>query len=60
MFYGNLIALVQKDFKRLLGFSGIAHAGFIILALLALNDEGYGLRSTTSSATCSWFWPASW
>jgi NADH-quinone oxidoreductase subunit N len=27
MFYGNLIALMQKDFKRLLGFSGIAHAG---------------------------------
>jgi len=22
MFFGNLIALVQKDFKRMLGFSG--------------------------------------
>lgn len=43
MFYGNLSALVQKDIKRMLGFSGIAHAGFIILALLALNGEGYGL-----------------
>lgn len=43
MFYGNLCALVQKDIKRLLGFSGIAHAGFIVLALLALNGEGYGL-----------------
>jgi NADH-quinone oxidoreductase subunit N len=29
MFYGNLSALVQKDIKRMLGFSGIAHAGFI-------------------------------
>ncbi|MEN8190949.1 MAG: proton-conducting transporter membrane subunit, partial [Thermodesulfobacteriota bacterium] len=27
MFYGNLSALVQKDLKRMLGFSGIAHAG---------------------------------
>ena len=43
MFYGNLCALVQDDIKRLLGFSGIAHAGFILLALLTLKEEGYGL-----------------
>lgn len=43
MFYGNLSALVQKDIKRMLGFSGIAHAGFIVLGLLSLNAEGYGL-----------------
>ena len=43
MFYGNLCALVQEDIKRLLGFSGIAHAGFILLALLTLKEEGYAL-----------------
>ncbi|WP_319588224.1 NADH-quinone oxidoreductase subunit N [uncultured Desulfobulbus sp.] len=43
MFYGNLSALVQKDIKRMLGFSGIAHAGFILLGLLTLNSEGYGV-----------------
>ena len=43
MFYGNLCALVQTDVKRLLGFSGIAHAGFVALALLTLKEEGYGL-----------------
>jgi NADH-quinone oxidoreductase subunit N len=43
MFYGNLCALVQKDIKRMLGFSGIAHAGFVILGLLTLKGEGYGL-----------------
>nr|WP_321464754.1 NADH-quinone oxidoreductase subunit N [uncultured Desulfobulbus sp.] len=43
MFYGNLSALVQKDIKRMLGFSGIAHAGFIVLGLLSLDSEGYGL-----------------
>lgn len=43
MFYGNLSALVQKDIKRMLGFSGIAHAGFILLGLLSLNREGYGV-----------------
>ncbi len=41
MFYGNLAALVQKDIKRMLGFSGIAHAGFILLGLLTFQVSGY-------------------
>jgi NADH-quinone oxidoreductase subunit N len=41
MCYGNLIALIQKDFKRLLGFSGIAHAGYALLGFVALNQAGY-------------------
>jgi len=41
MFYGNLSALVQKDVKRLLGFSGISHAGFVLLGLLTFNVTGY-------------------
>ena len=41
MFYGNLSALVQKDLKRMLGFSGIAHAGFILLGLLTFKLSGY-------------------
>jgi NADH-quinone oxidoreductase subunit N len=41
MFYGNLSALVQKDFKRMLGFSGIAHAGFVLLGLITFHVTGY-------------------
>jgi NADH-quinone oxidoreductase subunit N len=41
MFYGNLIALRQKDFKRLLGFSGIAHAGYALIGLVALDQAGF-------------------
>jgi len=41
MFYGNLIALAQKDFKRLLGFSGIAHAGYALLGFVALDTAGF-------------------
>jgi NADH-quinone oxidoreductase subunit N len=41
MFYGNLSALVQTDIKRMLGFSGIAHAGFILLGLLTFQITGY-------------------
>ncbi|MCL7488085.1 MAG: NADH-quinone oxidoreductase subunit N [Desulfobulbaceae bacterium] len=43
MFYGNLSALVQTDVKRLLGFSGIAHAGFILLGLLTMDPGGYAI-----------------
>jgi NADH-quinone oxidoreductase subunit N len=32
MFVGNLAALAEKDIKRLLGFSTIAHAGYIMTA----------------------------
>jgi NADH-quinone oxidoreductase subunit N len=41
MFYGNLSALVQTDIKRMLGFSGIAHAGFVLLGLLTMDELGY-------------------
>lgn len=35
MTVGNLIALMQKDVKRILGYSSIAHAGYILVAILA-------------------------
>ncbi|MFN2366041.1 MAG: NADH-quinone oxidoreductase subunit N, partial [Desulfurivibrionaceae bacterium] len=41
MFYGNLLALVQKDLKRMLGFSGIAHAGYLMLGVLIFKESGY-------------------
>ncbi len=41
MFYGNLSALVQTDLKRMLGFSGIAHAGFVLLGILTFQLSGY-------------------
>lgn len=43
MFYGNLSALAQSDIKRLLGFSGIAHAGFALLAVSMMGDSGYAI-----------------
>jgi len=43
MFYGNLIALVQTDIKRMLGFSGIAHAGYVLLGLVTLQETGYAI-----------------
>ena len=40
MFYGNLVALQQTDLKRLLGFSGIAHAGYALMGFVALDAAG--------------------
>jgi len=37
LIYGNLGAIAQSNFKRLLGYSSIAHAGFLLLALSAYN-----------------------
>jgi len=41
MTFGNLAALVQKDLKRLLAYSSIAHAGYVLLGVLTLNSAGF-------------------
>ena len=43
MFFGNLAALVQKDLKRMLGYSSIAHAGYVLLGLVTLKPGGYAV-----------------
>jgi NADH-quinone oxidoreductase subunit N len=39
LLYGNLAAIPQTNFKRLMAYSSIAHAGFLILALAAAKPE---------------------
>lgn len=40
---GNFAALWQNDFKRLLGYSGIAQSGFILTGMITGNNsDGYG------------------
>jgi NADH-quinone oxidoreductase subunit N len=38
---GNLTAIVQTNIKRLLGYSTIAHVGFLLLALMVAPEVGY-------------------
>jgi NADH-quinone oxidoreductase subunit M len=38
--YGALVATVQKDLKRLVAYSSVAHLGFIVLGLFALTSQG--------------------
>ncbi|MGA2025971.1 MAG: NADH-quinone oxidoreductase subunit N [Syntrophobacteraceae bacterium] len=41
MTLGNLAAIVQKDLKRLLAFSTIAHSGYVLIGILVLSPAGY-------------------
>ena len=41
MVLGNLLALVQNNVKRMLAYSSIAHAGYVLVALAAGTSEGY-------------------
>lgn len=45
MTLGNLIALIQTDVKRLLGYSSVAHAGFVIMGLVAGGAHGLAAAS---------------
>lgn len=38
MLVGNLLALVQRDIKRMLAYSGIAHMGYLLLAFVTLDE----------------------
>jgi len=38
--YGALVALVQKDVKALVAYSSVAHLGFVMLGIMALNAQG--------------------
>jgi len=40
MTLGNLAALRQKDIKRLLAYSAISHAGFLLMGIAVLNESG--------------------
>jgi NADH-quinone oxidoreductase subunit N len=39
MLAGNLLALVQKDIKRMLAYSGIAHMGYLLIPLVSVGRD---------------------
>jgi len=42
MFLGNLMALAQKNLKRMLAYSAIAHTGYLMVALLVVPKDAGG------------------
>jgi NADH-quinone oxidoreductase subunit N len=45
MLFGNLLALLQQNLKRLLAYSSIAHLGYILVALIA--GGAYGMEAVS-------------
>jgi NADH-quinone oxidoreductase subunit M len=39
--YGALVALTQRDFKFVIGYSSVSHMGFVLLGLMSLNPTGW-------------------
>lgn len=40
MLFGSIVAIAQRDIKRMLAYSSIAHAGFLLTGVIALNKAG--------------------
>jgi len=40
MLFGSFVAIAQKDVKRMLAYSSIAHAGFLLAGVIALSKAG--------------------
>jgi NADH-quinone oxidoreductase subunit N len=62
MTVGNLAALHQKDVKRMLAYSSIAHAGYMLMALALVPTLGSrltGLNELTA-VFCSTLWHTAW
>ena len=38
--YGAMVALVQRDFKFVIGYSSVSHMGFVLLGLMTLSQIG--------------------
>lgn len=44
VFFGNLLALVQKNIKRMFGYSTISHIGFVLFSLI-LNPQSFAVST---------------
>jgi NADH-quinone oxidoreductase subunit N len=49
MTFGNIMALRQNNVKRMLAFSGISHAGFMLMALLTIANSSTTLLYYTAA-----------
>lgn len=63
MLVGNIMALRQENVKRMLAFSGIAHAGYMLMAFLNINQSAgllwyyaaaYALSGVAAFAVILW------
>jgi len=53
MTVGNIMALKQNNVKRMLAFSGISHAGFMLMTLLSISNSASSLVYYTTAYSLS-------
>lgn len=41
IFFGNVVAIMQSNIKRMLAYSSIAHMGYMLLGFIVFNQHGY-------------------
>lgn len=51
MLLGNIMAVYQSSLKRMLAFSSVAHAGYMLMAVVAMNDN---------SSNALWYYAAAY
>jgi len=51
--YGAMVALVQKDFKFVIGYSSVSHMGFVLLGLMTITTIGLSGAVLQCSRTAS-------
>ena len=39
--YGNLMGLAQKQFKRIIAYSSVAHSGYMLMTICLIGSDGY-------------------
>lgn len=49
MFGGNLIAIAQENIKRMLAYSSIAHAGYIMMAIVVIGQDSLSQDAVAST-----------
>ncbi|TDU90724.1 NADH dehydrogenase subunit N [Kribbella voronezhensis] len=56
MVVGSIVAITQTDVKRMLAYSSIAHAGFLLTAFVGLAQSGSGVTSGITSTQAVLFY----
>jgi NADH-quinone oxidoreductase subunit N len=51
MTFGNVVAISQRNIKRMLAYSSIAHAGYLLVGMVASGEAGGSACCTTCSYT---------
>ena len=52
MALGNIVALSQRNLKRMLAYSSIAHTGYMLVGLAAYQAYGQGNSSRLAAGRC--------